>query len=666
MSLNYKDTTVRILTTFVVLIMGSCFLLRGQEPVSIEACEREAQLITSEVEVQSLTPGGLDSMISILRARGKEAAGAGGACCAYPYFYEVGKLWNKLSNHDRQLEASLEALKMGKDCDDNYIRFRAYINVAKNFAADKHLYENSYDSAIYYGRIAIELGKEDMSESLEPGAIHFNLGEYSLLIGEYEEAKRYLELADQDLQTAGVTPPFYSAVYLYLGRLEETYENYPEMVRYMDQGLESEDISPGTEFALLGNLGDGYTYLEQYEKSLFYLEKAWARSGGADAGNRMSLAWMMANAHSKLGNTKVALNWCDTVEALDPSYEMQMELYPLMILLQASLSQFDEVEQTIAKAKVALDSLKVEEIRKIKESDLLVRDSLKNTMAELSVIQNQKEKLEMAKTQSRLVSGLSIMGLLLISGILFFLYYRRNQRLKEIELELELEKQEQKTVSLMHRMEEEAMDALREGEDSARRKIAEDLHDGLGGTLAAVNVSLTMLKEMVNESGKELFTKSQAMLGGGISEVRRISHDLSGQVLERGGLYRAVSDLTDLLKASATFELDVDISGTEGVKFATEVERNVYRIIQELLQNVVKHAKATRVVLQLSIVNDHLSLIVEDNGAGLPSGAGQSDGIGMKNLHARVQHLDGTLDIDSQPNDGTTVLISIPLNQEEA
>lgn len=200
--------------------------------------------------------------------------------------------------------------------------------------------------------------------------------------------------------------------------------------------------------------------------------------------------------------------------------------------------------------------------------------------------------------------------------------------------------------------------ALLEGQELERRRITLELHDGVGQLLTAIKMHVEML-----DGDEEKKESIKAHINDTIAEVRRISYNVMPQALVDYGLKAAVAGLCDNVRKYS--ELTIDFNCVEEVarELDFDVSIAVFRIVQEGLNNTVKHAKATHVEINLVINEDNVYLILADNGKGLnPSGSNQNDqGFGLRNMSERARLLDGTFEITSTPGQGTVIEVSIPV-----
>lgn len=217
--------------------------------------------------------------------------------------------------------------------------------------------------------------------------------------------------------------------------------------------------------------------------------------------------------------------------------------------------------------------------------------------------------------------------------------------------------------TVMQQQEIRQLNAMMEGQEKERKRIATDLHDRVGSSLAAIKLHLTGVALSLDRSSSALpdLNRVASMFDNVVMEVRQVSHDLASGVLVKFGLAPALKDLGETIGSAGSIAVHFFSSGMEK-RLDSQTEIALYRIVQELVSNVLKHAQATEINIYLHRREDHLSLMVEDNGMGFDlSKAG--GGLGMKNMTGRVNQLRGTILFDSTPGNGCTVTIEIPVQE---
>jgi len=303
-------------------------------------------------------------------------------------------------------------------------------------------------------------------------------------------------------------------------------------------------------------------------------------------------------------------------------------------------------------------------------NDSIVGLTLKEKIAEMDeqfqsekkgqeILQLQKEKQlqQLSIRQKSTLNYILFGGLaaLLIIGLLLYLNFRHKQLLSKQTEQLharrikELE-QEKQLIS---------MNSLLKGQEEERGRLAKDLHDGLGGMLSGVKLSLGAMKGnlILTEDNARLFSKALNQLDNSISEMRRVAHNMMPEALLRLGLMQAIQDYCEGLSESQSLTINCQFHGLDNrLDAATEIV--VYRIVQELLNNVVKHSQATEVLVQIMRHENNLNITVEDNGKGFSvDEASYEKGAGLSNVRTRVDYLKGQLDIQSTPGKGTSIHI---------
>lgn len=270
----------------------------------------------------------------------------------------------------------------------------------------------------------------------------------------------------------------------------------------------------------------------------------------------------------------------------------------------------------------------------------------------LQAQQLQTQQQVIRRRNVQLWGGLAVAALL--AGLAFLLYNRRRLR-REVEFAQERQQLERLRAQ-----------AVLEAEEAERRRIGSDLHDGVGQLLTAAKLNLHSLGEElgVQTAGQQaLLQNALDVVDESFVEVRSISHNLMPNALIKRGLAQAVRDFLDKLPAAGRVRINLEVVGLDqGGRLAPTTENVLFRVIQELVQNILKHAQATEVTLQIVRHSEELTVLVEDNGVGFdPTALGLEAGIGLKNIESRMAYLGGRADFDAAPGRGTTVTLEVPL-----
>ncbi|HPM31980.1 MAG TPA: sensor histidine kinase [Chryseolinea sp.] len=272
--------------------------------------------------------------------------------------------------------------------------------------------------------------------------------------------------------------------------------------------------------------------------------------------------------------------------------------------------------------------------------------------------QNEVNKLEIEKrAQQDVIKQKNIANYLLIGGaisllivlVLSYRTYQQKQKLQQQRIS-ELETEKQLT----------ATEAVLKGEEQERTRLAKDLHDGLGGMLSGIKYSFNTMKEnlIMTPENHQAFERSIDMLDSSIKEMRRVAHNMMPESLVKFGLDTALQDFCNDINKSGALKINYQSIGLANVELEQTTTITLYRIVQELISNVLKHASAKTAIVQVTKVDNQLAVTVEDDGKGFDTALLQrSKGIGWTNIQHRVDFLKGKLDVSSQPEKGTSVHI---------
>jgi signal transduction histidine kinase len=196
--------------------------------------------------------------------------------------------------------------------------------------------------------------------------------------------------------------------------------------------------------------------------------------------------------------------------------------------------------------------------------------------------------------------------------------------------------------------------------ENERKRIASDLHDELGPLLSAVKLQINNL-ETTDPGDLHIIDKSSQYIDSIITKLREISNDLMPNTLLRKGLKNAIVEFID--NSQDAYKLPIKFICGQDLQLSQDKEINLYRIVQEITHNTIKHAKASMLIIKISIQNDRLFLMTADNGAGFDyfSKIRDNSGLGLRNLQSRTEVMGGEFNCVSTPDKGTAYTIEIPV-----
>lgn len=590
--------------------------------------------------------------------KAKQLSGNDAFLNAIYFYYQAGLRFDQNIAESQQLYMKTEALlKPIRSTDAYYFRAKLWSNysILEQYKDNKEAY--------LQGMLNKALPMAKLSErNDEIGLLYINIGLVFSNAKNYKKAEHYLTLG----LTALKRGPYYSASTLAYGYLRNIknllLDNKEQRARSMLDSVftiiapypNSDNFLDYYEYE-----GMYYRFVGDYKNSIRSLDKGIevAEQLGA-AYNKYTLQFQKYKAYSDQGDFKsakntlllamqyngisIALNRLTCFYELANTYKQLGEYKPAFAWLEKYASLQDSLHKVNTLDK--LNALEVKYQSSEKEKQILSLQAEKNA----TELQAQKRLYT-----NRLLIIICIFLALLILGAIY--YYWRNSKQKELNHQQQLKDLEQK-------QQLKVTQAMLDGEERERVRVARDLHDGLGGMLAGVKLNLSgWANEHAEAPQDKDLGKVIDQLDNSVSELRRIARNMIPETLLKFGLDQALKDLVSFYMQE---NLTIDFQPFNiGTNITLSIQLNIYRIVQELLSNTVKHANATQVVLQCSQNEKNFLITFEDNGRGFdPNLLNSAKGIGLNNLRSRVEFMNGKIELITAPGEGTTVNIEIELD----
>lgn len=515
------------------------------------------------------------------------------------------------------------------------------------------------DSAFYYLYEGLRTSSND---SLFAGWIYSHLGnlycEYSDTSNALKCFTRAYELAMRYKDTSGLIQ-VNSALGNYYYVNDDPENALPYFEKNVLLALTIRDESTLADSRM--NAALCYTWLEKYSKAQYYYQLALKHYTLFNKQTDMAKVYYNhATLYMDRGMNDSAIV---QLEAAIPIYHHtgdRTALAPAMQLLAeayANKGNFLKAYELHLEYSQLTDSLlNAEKISRIAEMQTKYETEKKEQ--QITLLSEQGK----TRTAQRNFFIAGSMLLLLGLFVLAFYYVQRQQLAKKNE-----QLAQQKIEGLLNETELKTYNAMIEGQEEERKRIATDLHDRLGSMLSTVKLLFSGLETKIDHAQQEnslQYEKAGRLLDDAVAEVRRISHNMSTGMVMTFGLETALQELCDSIHSSGLIECKLLTYGMDNrLPQVTEIE--IYRIVQELFSNILKHAKAKHVTVQLTQVEHSLNLMVEDDGVGFDvSEKIKNSGMGLKNLEARAAKLNGSYHIDSAPGRGTISIVEIPIEHK--
>lgn len=541
------------------------------------------------------------------------------------------------------------------------VRMEAIVKSAKlydvlpaiyNSRANRYQRKGMYDSAMNYYYAAIE--QAEKSKTINPATLptlYTNLSGVLEAIGDYEKGLLYLGKAEKIVRETKHTH-LLSLVLINKGNAFSNAGNTDSSISNLKEALviaKKYNYLQWQHLAL-SNLASVYYERNYYKEALNYLEQAVRLKGDVDPNYQNTNVAMLGKVYFATGNYKLAQDYLlqalHTAERLNIARDI-LKSHNILSQLYARQGDHKKAYEHHLTYTQLEDSLESKETKQnISQLEIKFRTAQKDKEIIAKELQISRQKTQL-KQRNLWIVGISA-GALLLGALAALLYslYRSNWHQKRF--------QEEKFRNLEQEQKIGQLRAMMKGEEKERIRIAQNLHDGIGGMLASIKMNLNAISEERSDlHAMPGFAKVSGMLSDTASEVRKTAHNLMPDTLTKHDLRKALLLYSE---NNSNTQLLIDLQYDVQELLNKDAELLIYRIIQELIQNIIKHSGANHAVIQLMLHQDNLSIMVEDNGKGFDTLA-PVNGAGLDNIKKRVEALQGYLSVSSTPDRGTTVHI---------
>ena len=570
---------------------------------------------------------------------------------------DIGVCYIELNKMDSAVAAFEQAIPVARELNDTLKVARITANIG-----NVYLHKKDRVKAIEYYLQAARIW-ETCSDQSRLAALFSNIG---WLLTEQKEYDKAIEYGNKAYELAKKLNDNYSAVnaLLNLSGAYDDLKQFDKQFALLQQALplakKGEDIEQIN--TVYDNLG-GYCYQKsQYKESLAnYLESYKYAQQMGNQYHFCEVCKKLSRVYLKLNEPGKALQFIIEAEKLATEIGDRADLKEIY-------QSRGEIEQQLGNYKTASEYFS----KTVALSDSLFQSSTSEKVAEVEAkYQNEKKQqaiLQLEKDkqiQSLSIKQKSTLNYILIGSlaavlVLSFLGYR-NFRHSQLLSKQQDQLQQQRIRELEKDRQLIAVDSLLKGQEDERSRLAKELHDGLGGLLSGVKFSLSNMKNnlIITPDNMAVFERSLDMIDTSIKELRRVAHNMMPEMLVKFGLDEALKEYCSSLNATKLISVKYQSFGMD-TRLDSSKEIIIYRTIQELLNNTLKHAGATEALVQLVKEGKRLSMVVEDNGKGFDTAILETNrGAGWTNIRSRVDYLQGNIDINSETGKGTTVTIDV-------
>lgn len=506
---------------------------------------------------------------------------------------------------------------------------------------------------------------EQVNDPILRARINNNIANIFVNLGDYANALKHYKNSLKDFEEQNRVI-LVSKTLMNIAIVYEHQEKYDDALTVYSSALKYDSLSQISRGKILLNQGSCYIKINQYKNAQKTLENAleiFNKEQMRSQANKAS--YNLAYTYELLGQLDRALTkylacyqhslkenqaqlTIDCLEGIMMIYNQKME--------SDSVSKYyyllHDYKEKLYKSKLDKGIYEVQtafEVEK-KDQEIITQRQLKNKEKRLKKQAQKTAAAERrAKQQRTWILSLIILVIVILLGSISFSLIQKNKIKK-----LQIDQHEKDISDLIQQQEQVVYQAKLESENKERKRLANELHDRVGGLLAAVNLHVENLQE---GNQKEKLSTVQGLVKDSISEIRSISHNL-GDSIHTGGLRKSLENFAEGISSSGRIQMETFFSLDDNEP-SQEVSNQIFTIVKEMVSNSLKHAKAKLITIQLIASENNLQLMFEDDGIGFDS-ASVKKGLGLKSMQDRVANLHGQFDLDSQKGFGTTIIIDIP------
>jgi two-component system NarL family sensor kinase len=573
-------------------------------------------------------------------------------------YYQLGRIYQNQSvllsnaaNYEEALaglDRAIENYKKSSHPKAKFWEANAYNDKANSFKA-----QNEFQKAIKYYLKSISLAEEFKLGGLT--GKYINLSTVFGDIGENDKQTEYARKAVAAAKSGDSQQYLFMAYFILANAYSKQDRNNAAKIAldssamYFNETENEDNVDILFSYYLIS--AQVFKNLRQLDSAFYFFQKAYDISkiynysyGMAESQLQMGAIAVMQKRYADA--EKYLLSGIKEAEAvnyfgiLNNGYKYLSDVYALTGRYKDAYEYFQK-HKTVDDSVVSIESKKYgKELEKKyetakKDAQLLVQHSEIKRKNTLNYI---------------LIAGTAF---LLAISLLLYRNYRQKQKLQQQRIS-ELETEKQLT----------ATEAVLKGEERERTRLAKDLHDGLGGMMSGIKYSFLTMKQnlVMTPENQQAFERSMDMLDSSINEMRRVAHNMMPEALVKFGLDTALKDFCNDINGSGSLQVTYQSIGLDTIIIEQTTAITIYRIVQELINNTMKHASAKTAIVQVTKTNETITVTVEDDGRGFNTSVlQQTKGIGWNNIQSRIEYLKGKVDVRSEAGKGTSVHIELSI-----
>ncbi|MFL5765731.1 MAG: tetratricopeptide repeat protein [Bacteroidia bacterium] len=561
----------------------------------------------------------------------------------------LGTIYQRQNNHPEALECYNRALKILDEIDDK----SGIANLKSNIGivySDEGNYEEALEEYMDACRI-----RESIKDTFGYASSEINIGNIFFLQNNYAKSREYYM---KSLKTMQLLNRKYEEALLLnnIGLIYSAEKDYPTSLDYFFRSLKVT-----TEIEDKEGIANAYSVIgEVYAKQKFYTQSLeyYTKAVGIlrELGNKRYLSetyGLMGIVYDSLNDPQKAMDYFSKQLSLASEIGNKKNISNGYLNLSNQYKKSGDYKKAYnyyLLYSAVNDSLFNETNTKlISEMEAKYQNEKKQKEITQLTNENELKQLRINRDRNKIIAFIFGALLLLIAG---FVFYQRTQIRNRQKLNAEILKQKELRTK-----------AIIDAQEGEQIRIAKDLHDGVGQLLTGLKLNWENITSELGTSDEKISGKirsSGKILDEAASEVRTISHQMMPRTLSESGLVAAIEGMLNSTLKYSSIQYDFEHSNVSG-RFSKEIELTIFRVTQELINNILKHSGATTITIQLFRNKNQLVLLVEDNGKGFKFDELKVKGLGLMNITTRIKLINGEVNYEQGPFNGSITTIRVPI-----
>lgn len=582
-------------------------------------------------------------------------------------YYSLGNLNSINGDYKESVEYALKTIESLEK-----LKMEQGLPAAYNLLALSYKNLSLYSKAMESFMICIEKARA-VGDVLQEANAYQNVATLYIQKGTHDKAIESLKRANDLYKSIEDTDGVLTTLFNYANILKEqrkfdqAREHYMTVLKFRQQ-----EGNKTVEVYVKINLAQILVEEHKFKEAIPHLESTYKLLEELNYVTDMAIVLNdLGVCESRVGNTTKAINYFE--KALSITEERSILAYNANFFLNlgslyADQKQYEKAYNYLYRSIIANTEFNtIEKEKHLADLQQQYETELKQTKIELlekeqGLKEAELREVEQAVIRQKQLRNTFIIGFILVSILLIIVRYFYLQRLKvQKALQVEVEKNADHKISEMVKDHKISMiERYQKGQEEERGRLARELHDGIGSDLAGIKIAFEHYFSR-QETGVQT-KRLQEAINNACKDLRSLSHQLHPLAFSSIGFSSFLKEYVDTVSQKNNLTIKAYFfPETEINKLSDDLLAGVYRIVQELTNNIVKHAKASNAEVQLTKHDDHLNIVINDNGVGFTSVKKQ--GIGLRNIRERLEKLKGSIEIDSNAKYGTSITINIPLNK---